>query len=57
MGRELLDGIAMTNRIALVLGLLILIPFVADALVLHSGLPVFLGKQFATLIEYLSFWR
>ena len=47
----------MTNRIALVLGLLILTLFLADALVLHWNLPVFLGKKFAGLIEYLSFWR
>ena len=47
----------MTNRIALVLGMLILLPFVIDAFFLHWGLPVFLGKQFAALIEYLSFWR
>ena len=47
----------MTNRIALVLGLLIVTLFLADALVLHWNLPVFLGKQFAGLIEFLSFWR
>jgi len=47
----------MTNQIALVLGLLILALFAADALVLHWGLPLLLGKQVAGLIEYLSFWR
>lgn len=47
----------MTNRIALVLGLLIVALFVLDALFLGGGLPVFLGKQIASLIEYLSFWR
>ena len=47
----------MTNRIALVLGMLIVTLFLADALVLHWNLPLFLGKQFATFIEYLSFWR
>ncbi len=47
----------MTNQIALILGLLILALFLADALVFHWGLPVFLGKEFAALIEYLSFWR
>ncbi len=51
------DGTAMTNQIALILGLLILALFLADALVFHWGLPVFLGKEFAALIEYLSFWR
>lgn len=47
----------MTNRIALVLGLLIVALFLADALVLHWNLPVFLGKKFDGLIEFLSFWR
>lgn len=47
----------MTNQIAIVLGLLILGLLLADALFLHWGLPLFLGKQFTTLIEYLSFWR
>ncbi|MDS9468656.1 hypothetical protein RGQ15_13905 [Paracoccus sp. MBLB3053] len=47
----------MTNSIAIGLGLLILALFALDALVLHLDLPVFLGKQFAALIEYLSFWR
>ncbi|CAM2998474.1 hypothetical protein SAMN04488021_101300 [Paracoccus aminovorans] len=47
----------MTNQIAIALGLLILGLFLADALLLHWNLPLFLGKQFASLIEYLSFWR
>lgn len=47
----------MTNRISIILGLMILALFAADALVLHWNLPVFLGKKFATLIEYISFWR
>lgn len=47
----------MTNRIALILGLLIVTLFAVDALVLHWNLPVFLGKKFAGLIEFLSFWR
>lgn len=51
------QGRNMTNQIALVLGLLILGLFAADALVLHWGLPVLLGKELASMIEYLSFWR
>lgn len=47
----------MTNQIAIVLLVLVLVLFVADALVLHWNLPLFLGKEFAGLIEYLSFWR
>ena len=47
----------MTNRIAATICLAILALFLADAFVLHWNLPVFLGKQIASLIEYLSFWR
>lgn len=47
----------MTNRIAFVLAALIVALFVADAFWLHWDLPVYLGKKFADLIEYLSFWR
>ncbi|WP_167620148.1 hypothetical protein [Paracoccus ravus] len=47
----------MTNGIALGLGLVILGVFAADALFAGGSLPVFLGKEFAALVEYLSFWR
>lgn len=48
---------SMTNRIALVLGLMILAMFAVDAIFFTGELPVFLGKKITTLIEYLSFWR
>lgn len=47
----------MTNRIALILALMIAALFLADHYLFHWGLPLFLGKQFAALIEWLSFWR
>lgn len=47
----------MTNRIALVLALLILGLLLADHYLFHWGLPLFLGQQFAALIEWASFWR
>lgn len=47
----------MTNKIALILALMILGLLLADYLVLHWNLPLFLGKQFADLIEWVSFWR
>lgn len=47
----------MTNRIALALALLIIGLLLADHFVFHWGAPLFLAKQFATLIEWLSFWR
>lgn len=47
----------MTNQIALTLALLIVAIFAADALWLHLGLPVILGKAMDGLIEQVSFWR
>jgi len=47
----------MTNRIALVLGLLILLAIVLD-LAFH-GLDdvIFLGKRLYEFIEWIAFWR
>lgn len=47
----------MTNAVALTLAVLIALLFAADAAFFGGGLPVFLGKEIAGLIEYLSFWR
>ncbi len=47
----------MTNAIAIVLGLIVIAIFVLDAIFFGGSLPVFLGKEIAALIEYLSFWR
>ena len=47
----------MTNRIALALALLILVLVLADHYLFQWGLLLFLGRQFATLIEWVSFWR
>jgi hypothetical protein len=47
----------MTNRVALALILLLGLFFLADALWLHLGAPVFLARKFADLVEWLAFWR
>lgn len=47
----------MTNKIALVLALLIIAFFVADYFLFGGGTPVFLGKKIVDLSEYLAFWR
>lgn len=47
----------MTNQIAIALFALIVAIFAADHYWLHLGLPVLVGKQINTFIEYLSFWR
>lgn len=50
-------GRDMSNMNAVMLGLVILAVFVVDAFAFGGHLPLFLGKEFAELIEYLSFWR
>ncbi len=47
----------MTNRIAIGLGLFILGIFAADQMWFGGTLPVFLGKKFFALSEYIAFWR
>lgn len=47
----------MTNRVALVMGLLILGGLALDLFYNGSGHVVFLGKRFYELIEWLAFWR
>ncbi|WP_167626653.1 hypothetical protein [Paracoccus luteus] len=47
----------MTNGIAIVLATLVAGVFLLDATVLHLGLPILIGKQFASLVEWASFWR
>ncbi len=47
----------MTNRIALVLGLTIVVAIVLDMALYGTEHMVFLGKKFFDLIEWLAFWR
>jgi hypothetical protein len=46
----------MSNRIALILGGLILTAFALD-LILGWGGTLFLAQKFANFIEWLAFWR
>ncbi|MGZ2257658.1 hypothetical protein [Roseobacter sp. A03A-229] len=47
----------MTNRIALVLGVLIIGFVMVDMLLFGTEHVVFVGKKLFDLIEWLSFWR
>ncbi len=47
----------MTNRIALVLGLLITAIVVTDVILFGSDHVVFLSKKLFELIEWIAFWR
>ncbi|MBU3029230.1 hypothetical protein [Paracoccus marinaquae] len=47
----------MTNKIAILLAVMILAIFAADHFWLNLDLPVRVGKVMNGFIEYLSFWR
>jgi hypothetical protein len=47
----------MTNKIAIVLGLLIVAVFAVDAYAYGGTLPVFLGKKMIEFLTWISFWR
>ncbi|MEL6452946.1 MAG: hypothetical protein AAFQ19_16960 [Pseudomonadota bacterium] len=47
----------MTNRAALILGLLIVGAITVDVMLYGSDHLIFLGKKLAELLEWLAFWR
>ncbi|MFV0491897.1 MAG: hypothetical protein ACK5M4_08770 [Pseudorhodobacter sp.] len=47
----------MSNRFALIFGLLILVAIVGDHLFNDGATSLFLMRKFAVFIEYLAFWR
>ncbi|WP_176214266.1 hypothetical protein [Roseovarius sp. A-2] len=47
----------MTNRIAIILGLIIVAGLGFDMIRNDSAGLVFLGRKFIEFVEYLAFWR
>lgn len=47
----------MTNRIAIVLAVIILGLLAFDALEFHWANSLFLARKFAELLEWVAFWR
>ncbi|MEL7097922.1 MAG: hypothetical protein AAGM84_03755 [Pseudomonadota bacterium] len=47
----------MTNRLAIVLGVIIVAAIAYDAIGNEGDNLLFLGKKLAELIEWLAFWR
>jgi len=47
----------MTHKIALVLGLIIVVAIVTDVMLTGTGHMVFLGKRLFELIDWIAFWR
>ena len=50
-------AIQMTNRLALVIGLVLLILLASDAFFADWANSIYLGRKLVDLIEYLAFWR
>jgi len=47
----------MTNRIAIILGILILALVATDGVLYHWELTIHAGRQLMLLTEYIAFWR
>ncbi|WP_169640686.1 hypothetical protein [Roseobacter ponti] len=47
----------MTNRIAIVLGAVLIALILVDVLFFSAGGIVFLGRRLLDLIDWLAFWR
>lgn len=47
----------MSDRIALILALLILGAVLADLTLVHSGVTMFLARKLYQFVDYLAFWR
>lgn len=47
----------MTNRIALVLALVVVAVFAVDAFAFEGALPVFLGRKGLEFIDWMAFWH
>ena len=51
------DAAGMTNKLALIIGLIIVSIFAADLFYFGWNLHLFLGRKMVEFIEYLAFWR
>ncbi len=47
----------MTNRLAIILGLILIIAITVDVMMYGSEHVIFLGKKLFELIEWIAFWR
>jgi hypothetical protein len=47
----------MTNRIAIGLGITILLGLAIDYFLFGGGAPVFLGRRLVDVLEFIAFWR
>ena len=47
----------MPNRLALILGVLVVLAILADQVLNRGHAGLFLMRKFVDLVDYLSFWR
>ena len=47
----------MTDRLALILGLVLLVAIGADVFLNHATVIIFLGRRMIAFIDFLEFWR
>ena len=47
----------MTDRAALIIGLLIIGVLLADHFFLHYGIGMYMGRKLADFVQYLQFWN
>jgi hypothetical protein len=47
----------MSDRVALIIGLILLGAIVVDAIVFDWQVQIFIGRKLMTLIEHIAFWR
>ena len=47
----------MPNRLALILGVLVVLAILADQVLNGGHAGLFLMRKFVDLVDYLSFWR
>ncbi|MEM1151067.1 MAG: hypothetical protein AAGI03_10990 [Pseudomonadota bacterium] len=47
----------MTNQLAIILGALVIIALILDAVLNGSSASLFLIKKLTDLIEWMAFWR
>lgn len=46
-----------TDRLALILALVLILAFGLDFQLNHGGVTIFLARKLADLVEFLEFWR
>ncbi|WP_081780754.1 hypothetical protein [Sulfitobacter noctilucicola] len=57
IGADLCGAFALTNTIAIILAIILIVAGLVDVFYFGTEHMIFLGKKLADLIEYIAFWR